>query len=116
MRRSAILLLAALTAGFFLLRPTFLGGRVSYFLVTDEGLQPSLHPGDLAAFLEQDTYEAGEIVALTSGFSVSLGQVESVTPEGYLVETVLDETMLLSVPAEQILGRLWFRFGGGPPT
>ena len=112
MRRGAILLLALLFASFFLLRPRFLGGRVAYFLVTNEGIQPSLQQGDLAAFLEKDTYEEGEIVALESGFAASLGQIESLTTEGYLVQTVEDEAALLTVPGERILGRLWFRIRG----
>ena len=116
MRRSAVLLLAVLFAGFLLLRPRFLGGRVSYFLVWDEAMQPALHQGDLAAFLERDVYEAGEIVALASGFSTSLGQIEALTPDGYLVRAVDEEDALRTVPGEKILGRLWFRIGGSPPS
>jgi signal peptidase len=52
-----------LTAWFFLLRPAFLGGPVSYVMVSGISMEPTMYTGDLALARRQAGYQVGDVVA-----------------------------------------------------
>jgi len=60
---TALPLLALCLAWFVLLRPSFLGGPVSYVMVSGDSMEPTLSSGDLVVARDEDAYEAGDLVA-----------------------------------------------------
>jgi signal peptidase I len=55
-------LLAAVVAWVFLLRPQFLGGPAAYVLVSGISMEPTLHNGDLVLAHRQSRYRVGDTV------------------------------------------------------
>jgi signal peptidase len=60
---TALPLLALCLAWFVLLRPSFLGGPVSYVMVSGDSMEPTLSSGDLVVARDEDAYEVGDLVA-----------------------------------------------------
>ena len=59
----ALCSLLVMLVGFYFLRPPFLGGNVTYVMVSGISMEPTMHTGDLALALRQDSYEVGDVVA-----------------------------------------------------
>jgi signal peptidase len=59
----ALLLVALFLIWFVLLRPSFLGGAVSYIMVSGESMEPTLYNGDLAVARSEGSYRVGDLVA-----------------------------------------------------
>jgi signal peptidase len=60
---AALLLLTLFLTWFVLLRPAFLGGAVSYIMVSGESMEPTLHNGDLVMVRSEGSYRVGDLVA-----------------------------------------------------
>ncbi len=58
------LLLVALLAGWVIcLRPSTLGGPVTYVMVNGTSMEPTFHDGDMAIVRKQSSYGVGDIIA-----------------------------------------------------
>ena len=55
--------LLLLLGGLFYLRPPFLGGSVTYVMVSGHSMEPTMYTGDLALAWGQDGYAVGDVVA-----------------------------------------------------
>lgn len=53
----------ALAAWLAFLRPSFLGGPMSYIVVSGVSMEPTLRTGDLALVYQQDDYAFGDVIA-----------------------------------------------------
>lgn len=57
------MLLVLAVAWFALLRPTFLGGDISYVMVSGLSMEPTLQDGDLVLARQKSAYHVGDLVA-----------------------------------------------------
>ena len=55
--------LLLLLGAVYFLRPPFLGGSVTYVMVSGHSMEPTMHTGDLALAWRQDRYGVGDVVA-----------------------------------------------------
>jgi signal peptidase I len=61
---TASLVLLALVLGWWsFLRPSVLGGPVTFIVVTGQSMEPGLRTGDLAVLYERENYAKGDVVA-----------------------------------------------------
>lgn len=60
---SWLLLLSFLLTWWLLLRPSTLGGPLTFITVSGTSMEPGLHTGDLSVVYEQDSYDVGDVVA-----------------------------------------------------
>lgn len=58
-----LVVLLLMAGWFFTARPAFLGGPASYITISGVSMEPTLSSGDLVIVREQDSYEAGDIIA-----------------------------------------------------
>lgn len=54
--------LLLLLGTFYLVRPPFLGGNVTYVMVAGHSMEPTMYTGDLALAWQQDSYAVGDVV------------------------------------------------------
>ena len=123
MRRSLPLVaVAALVAVWFLwFRPAYLGGPVSYVLVSGVSMEPTLHDGDLALVRTRDSYARGDVVAyrLPSGEPAAGGLVihrivGGSGPTGFVMRGDNKDDPDPWRPTEgDVLGSFWLRISGG---
>lgn len=60
----AVLVLAAMVLGWWnFLRPSTLGGPLTFIIVTGQSMEPGLHTDDLAVVQARDSYAKGDVVA-----------------------------------------------------
>lgn len=108
-------------AWFLLLRPSFLGGPVSWVRVTGVSMEPALEDGDLAIVRTEDSYRRGDIVAFrvpegepAEGGLVIHRIVGGSAANGFVVRGDNKRAPDLWKPTEaQIVGVLWFTVPGG---
>jgi signal peptidase I len=113
-----LLLLAVVgfaAAWVLLLRPSFLGGDVTYITVQGTSMQPTLSTGDLAIVRHQDRYNVGDIVAFHAAGAIVIHRIISGSAEeGYTVQGDNKEVPDIWRPSgEDILGRMWFSIPWG---
>lgn len=113
-----LLLLAVVgfaAAWVLLLRPSFLGGDVTYITVQGVSMEPTLSTGDLAIVRKQDSYSSGDIVAFRAEGAIVIHRIiRGSAEEGYVVQGDNKELPDLWRPSgEDILGRMWFSIPWG---
>jgi len=113
-RASLLLGIGLLVVWFVLLRPLFLGGPASYIIISGRSMEPTLHSGDLALTLREDTYTEGDIVTFrVQGGIVVHRIVGGTATEGYVIQGDNKEAPDLWRPtADQILGKMWLHVPG----
>lgn len=63
-RGTAAVLLVAVALGWWaFLRPSVLGGPMTFVTVTGVSMEPRFHTGDLAVVYERDDYQTGDVIA-----------------------------------------------------
>ncbi len=71
MKLALKILTVTIVVGWFLfLRPSFMGGPASYILVNGISMEPTMHTGDFALAIKQDSYKVGDVVP----FKVEAGE------------------------------------------
>jgi len=113
-KASLLLGIGLLVVWFVLLRPLFLGGPASYIIISGRSMEPTLHSGDLALTLREDTYTEGDIVTFrVQGGIVVHRIVGGTATEGYVIQGDNKEAPDLWRPtADQILGKMWLHVPG----
>ena len=88
-RRQALVLigwLAVLAWSWVTLRPSQLGGPVTYTVISGQSMNPALEVGDLALIRRADSYGIGDVVAYrTEGGAIVLHRVTRVLDDGRFV-------------------------------
>jgi signal peptidase len=112
-----VLIVALFAAWFILLRPSSLGGPVTYVLVNGASMEPTLHTDDIAVVRKQDRYGVGDIVAFRVQSSIVIHRIAGGSAdEGFLM---LGDNRDAFDPwrpkPDEIVGKMWFSMpaGGG---
>ena len=113
-KASLLLGIGLLVVWFVLLRPLFLGGPASYIIISGRSMEPTLHSGDLALTLREDTYTEGDIVTFRVQGGIVIHRIIGGTAtEGYVVQgDNKDYPDLWHPTAEQIMGKMWWHVPG----
>ncbi len=106
---------AALLVWFLLLRPGFLGGPVSYIIVSGISMEPTLRSGDLVVVRKQESYTTGDVVAFEVEGGVVIHRIVGGTAEkGFVTQGDNKGGPDLWRPrAEDIRGKMWLHLPGG---
>jgi signal peptidase I len=100
-------------AGWFLLAPRALGGRLSYVVVArGTSMEPAFHTGDLAVVRPAESYVPGQVVAYRSRDlgSTVLHRIVERAEDGYVLKGDNNSFLDPEHPRdEDILGALWIR-------
>ena len=100
-------------AGWFLLAPRALGGRLSYVVVArGTSMEPAFHTGDLALVRPAESYGPGQVVAYRSRDlgSTVLHRIVERAADGYVLKGDNNSFLDPEHPRdEDILGALWIR-------
>lgn len=120
-RFAVTMALAVIVAGWaVLLRPTFLGGPVTYVIVTGTSMEPTVHPGDVLVMRRHRGYRVGDLVAYRVPVEGPFRDARVVhrivggSPEaGFVVRGDNRPTADLWRPRPRdVVGRAWLRLPG----
>jgi signal peptidase I len=107
---AAVVLLALLALGWWVLAPTQLGGRTSYAVVSGSSMEPRIKRGDFVLVRQRSSYAPGDVVLYDNpeiGADV-LHRIISVREDGYAVKGDANDFVDGVRPTrDQVVGELW---------
>ena len=119
-RVASVVVVGLVLAGWaVLLRPSFVGGRTGYVIVSGRSMLPTLHGGDLVLVRRQDAYRVGDVVSYRIPDGVFRGRrivhriVGGDPTAGFVLrgDDNPDDDLWRPRPSD-IEGRLWKRLPG----
>ena len=109
--------LIGVVALWFFLGPRFLGGPITYTVISGQSMEPVLVADDLALIRERSDYKIGDAIAYRSrslGGLVVLHRIVAIDGERFVMKGDNNDFLDSDQPREQdVLGQLWVDVPGG---